>query len=82
MVTIFDLLPNALIFIVFLVFGFYLFLPPHILSSFFSSHPGKFINKILQTFLGLPNTLANMRRKHVSQPGLKFTFHSVLLLSF
>lgn len=28
MVTIFDLLPNALIFIVFLVFGFYLFLPP------------------------------------------------------
>jgi hypothetical protein len=36
MVTIFDLLPNALIFIVFLVFGFYLFLPPHILSSFFS----------------------------------------------
>jgi len=28
MVTIFDLLPNALIFIVFLVFGFYFFLPP------------------------------------------------------
>ncbi|KAF2940612.1 hypothetical protein DAI22_03g286400 [Oryza sativa Japonica Group] len=32
------------------------------------------------TFIGLPHTLANMRRKHVSQPGLKSTFQSYCFL--
>lgn len=46
----------------------------HILSSFFSSHPGKFFNKILQTFLGLPNTLANMKTCQSARSKIHFSF--------